>query len=92
MALSERIGAELAAYEAAYPCRDAKKPLFALQRAEGFTANPLTHIVSGIYRNAGVDGATSHSGRRGFMTRLSEKGISNGMDAPVSRSCRDHLR
>jgi integrase/recombinase XerD len=74
--LSERIRAELAAYVAAHPCKDAKKPLFATQRAEGFTANTLTHIVGGIYRHAGVDGATSHSGRRGFLTRLSEKGVS----------------
>jgi len=50
--------------------------LFSTQRAEGFTANTLTHIVGGIYRHAGVDGASSLSGRRGFLTRLSEKGVS----------------
>ena len=50
--------------------------MFSTQRAEGFTANTFTHIVGGIYRHAGVDGASSLSGRRGFLTRLSEKGVS----------------
>ena len=32
--------------------------------------------MGGIYRHAGVDGASILSGRRGFLTRLSEKGVS----------------
>jgi len=74
--LSERMQAELASYVLAYPCKDLKKPLFATLRADGFTSNTLTHIVNGLYRQAGLDGATSHSGRRGYLTKLSEKGVS----------------
>lgn len=74
--LSERMQAELASYLIAHPCKDPKKPLFATMRADGFTSNTLTHIVNGLYRQAGLDGATSHSGRRGFLTKLSEKGVS----------------
>lgn len=74
--LSERMQAELASYVLAYPCNDLKKPLFATLRADGFTSNTLTHIVNGLYRQAGLDGATSHSGRRGYLTKLSEKGVS----------------
>jgi integrase/recombinase XerD len=37
------------------------QPLFYTQRSEGFTANTLTHIVNGIYKNAGISGATSHN-------------------------------
>ena len=32
----------------------------------------LTHIVNGIYKGAGISGATSHSGRR---TGLSKRGV-----------------
>ena len=74
--LSERMQAELASYVLTHPCIDAKKPLFATLRADGFTSNTLTHIVNGLYRQAGLDGATSHSGRRGYLTKLSEKGVS----------------
>ncbi len=74
--LSERMQAELASYVLAYPCNDPKMPLFSTLRADGFTSNTLTHIVNGLYRQAGLDGATSHSGRRGFLTKLSEKGVS----------------
>jgi integrase/recombinase XerD len=74
--LSERMQAELASYVLAHPCNDLKKPLFATLRADGFTSNTLTHIVNGLYRQAGLDGATSHSGRRGYLTKLSEKGVS----------------
>ena len=74
--LSERMQAELASYLISYPCKDPKKPLFATMRADGFTSNTLTHIVNGLYRQTGLDGATSHSGRRGFLTKLSEKGVS----------------
>lgn len=74
--LSERMQGAIAKYIAQYPCVDFKKPLFKTLRADGFTPNTLTHIVSGLYKQAGYDGATSHSGRRGFLTRLSEKGVS----------------
>ena len=74
--LSERMQVAIAKYISQYPCIDAKKPLFKTLRADGFTPNTLTHIVSGLYKQAGYDGATSHSGRRGFLTRLSEKGVS----------------
>ena len=55
---------------------DAKQALFNSQRSAAFTANSLTQVVNGIYRNAGFDGASSHSGRRGFLTNLAEKGVS----------------
>ena len=35
----------------------------------------LTHIVSGIYKGAGISGATSQSGRRTGLTNLVERGV-----------------
>lgn len=74
--LSERMQQELARYIAVHPPKEMNRPLFATQRAFGFTPNTLTHVINGLYRQAGLNGATSHSGRRGFLTRLSEKGVS----------------
>ncbi len=51
-------------------------PLFYSQKdaRKGFTANSLTQTVAQLYRGAGLDGATSHSGRRSFLTNLANKG------------------
>jgi len=72
---AEKVRAELAAYVAAYKPKQLTQPLFYTQRSEGFTANTLTHIVNGIYKNAGISGATSHSGRRTGLTNLAERGV-----------------
>ena len=74
--LNERVQGELAAYIRTVRVRDAKQALFNTQRSAAFTANSLTQVVNGIYQNAGFDGASSHSGRRGFLTNLAEKGVS----------------
>jgi integrase/recombinase XerD len=74
--LNERVQGELAAYIRTVRVRDTKQAFFSTQRSAAFTANSLTQVVNGIYRNAGFDGASSHSGRRGFLTNLAEKGVS----------------
>ena len=74
--LNDRMRSELAVYMLTVRIRDTKQPLFSTQRSAGFTANSLTQVVNGIYKQAGFDGASSHSGRRGFLTNLAEKGVS----------------
>lgn len=74
--LNERMRCELTAYMLTVRVRDAKQALFATQRSSAFTANSLTQVINGVYRHAGLDGCSSHSGRRGFLTNLAEKGVS----------------
>ena len=74
--INQRLQAELARYAAFTHSRAAHLPFFATQRSAGFTANTLTHIVNALYQRAGIDGGSSHSGRRTFITNLAERGIS----------------
>jgi integrase/recombinase XerD len=74
--LNERMRGELAKYLQTVRVQDSKQALFSTQRSAAFSANTLTQVVNGIYRNAGFDGCSSHSGRRGFLTNLAEKGVS----------------
>jgi integrase/recombinase XerD len=73
---NERMRAELAAYVAAHRPKYKTQPLFYTQRRDGFTANTLTHIINGIYQQAGIANASSHSGRRSGLTTLADKGVS----------------
>lgn len=49
-------------------------PLFRSQKGSFFTPNSLQQVFHRIYRNCGLEGCSSHSGRRTFATRMIENG------------------
>jgi integrase/recombinase XerD len=57
---------------------DTQRALFPTQKnpKRGFTANTLCQLFHKIYKDARMTGASSHSGRRGFISKLSDKGVS----------------
>ena len=56
---------------------DTQRALFPTQKnpKRGFTANTLCQLFHKIYKSSQMTGATSHSGRRTFITKLADKGV-----------------
>lgn len=75
--VGEKLQKELAKYLVLYTPFSRDQKLFYTQKRvkDGFNANTLTQHFHHMYRNAGIDGASSHSGRRSFITNLASKGV-----------------
>ena len=56
---------------------DTQRALFPTQKnpKRGFSANTLCQLFHKIYKDSQMYGATSHSGRRTFITKLADKGV-----------------
>lgn len=50
-------------------------PLFKSRKGGAFTPNTMQMLFKRLYKNAGLDEASSHSGRRTFATSLIERGV-----------------
>ena len=56
---------------------DTTRAMFPTQKnpKRGFTSNTLCQLMHNIYKRSQMTGASSHSGRRGFITKLADKGV-----------------
>lgn len=75
--VSSKLARELISYKSCFtqePKRSA--PLIRSQKGGPFSANSLCQLLGRIYASAGIMGASSHSGRRWFITQLAHSGVS----------------
>ena len=51
------------------------KPLFVSKWGKAMSPNSLVQVFGRFYKLAGLSNASSHSGRRSFLTGLAHKGV-----------------
>ena len=73
---SPRLRQVLAQFAERYPeGRKPDAPLFRSQKGGHLTAASMARFLKQLYVEAGIPRASSHSGRRTFITGLAERGI-----------------
>ena len=75
--VNKKLRTALVRYARAYPQHAAKPaaPLIYSGKGGSFTAQTIVNLFQRLYKLAGIDGASSHSGRRQFVTELADKGV-----------------
>lgn len=75
--VNKRLRIQLQRYAAACPqiMRNAAGPLIGSAKGGHFSPQTIVNLFQRLYRLAGIAGASSHSGRRQFVTELADKGV-----------------
>lgn len=73
--LSQKLRHELELYFREVKLRKGCSALFQSQKGKAFSANTMCQLFLNIYSQCGIEGASSHSGRRSLLTKLASKGI-----------------
>lgn len=73
--LNQRLQRALAEYAASIKLGDPSRPLFESQKGGHFSANTMCQLFLEIYKACGFKDASSHSGRRTFITRMAAQGV-----------------
>ena len=75
--INGKLKKELASYvKSTCADRQPHEPLFRSQKRRSFSANTMCQLFLNIYAACGIKGASSHSGRRTFITNLASKSVS----------------
>ena len=75
--VNKRLRQMLVRYAATYPkhvANPARKLIYSAKR-NGFTSQTIVNLFQNLYKAAGIAGASSHSGRRQFISVIADKGI-----------------
>ena len=83
--LNQRLRKALAKYAKSKCLRKLNRPLFESQKGGLFSANTMCQLFLDIYKACGLKDASSHSGRRTYITRLANKGVGVRLLAELAR-------
>jgi integrase/recombinase XerD len=73
--VNQRLQRALAEYAASICITDPKCALFESQKGGHFSGNTMCQLFLEIYKACGFKDASSHSGRRTFITRMAAQGV-----------------
>jgi integrase/recombinase XerD len=73
--VSSKLKRELDAYLKELKASPRCEALFQSQKDRAFSANTMCQLFLNIYKACGIDGASSHSGRRSLLTNLAARGV-----------------